>query len=108
MAKVWKLPSVNTGLPKINTVKQYEPKPFYSLFEKIDGKWKRISNTQFDNLAFATRVYAEQISGHLIAGTTPRMIRQVTIKSNSAEGISHFPKVRYNDYKYDRANWEYR
>lgn len=104
MAKVWKvlrLPNTDYSF-KPREPKPYEPKTFYSLFAKINGKYVQVSNAHYASMSLAAKVFA-----HRIAADMTLSIRECNIKPNSAEGTTHFTRATYKDYKYDRSNWEY-
>jgi hypothetical protein len=107
MAKVWKVPG-NATFNLVKTPKPYQPKRFYSLFVKLDKGCKRVSNLSCDSPESALKLFGAEIGKRIAIDAHKLVIRPVSIELKAAEGIKHFSRPSYNDYKYDRANWIYR
>ena len=96
MAKVWKTPQ-----PKEQTkhhysfpIPKHENKPtqlFYSLFEKKDGKWTRVSIYQYPE-KFAYKVWGQFIVRNCLSFS----IRKVSFTCDAAQFKSRFNTPHYN------------
>lgn len=83
-------------LPRVATKVELAPspsEPFYSLFQKINGKWTRIRTTAY-HLKYAVNVFGDEVFKNPLSFK----LASVDITSK-AEGITHFSRVHYNSFK---------
>lgn len=81
MSKVWKIVAQGAPVSYLPIPKtSYEPKPFYSLFKKIDGRWFQVRC-----VAYAPE-YAAKVWGEFIVRNPYNYsIRKAVINLNEAQ-----------------------
>lgn len=80
---------------KYSTPESVTPRMFYSLFKKTTEGYIRIRTEAYPDEKIAFRVWRDEIAKAPLSV----MIRKVKPSYHRAEGVTHFGRVNYNEFK---------